>query len=351
MLPHRRDPYLWIHIAGLATVPLWLDVCLAGLAVGAPWAPPWLELITLVAVGTVPIVWMQWRRPFYIFSVPGLALRPDQLSLERRRLLTIQRGWLSRLLVVLTAIALLWALYTLYQLAPLAADLPWLAGQSRTTGWGISAIAFLLANLFALVPATVVPLLLTAPTRLDQVPPFETAQILTNFTVVGLRLGKILPEPAAIAPSMPATAAVEEPPVGSATDIAPSQTVSAPAAPPIDQPGTPTVANTAATSEDLGSKEGDALAVEDEQPIEAGEAPAAIAPQADDPIEQVAPDAAASQAAVLSDADAAAAERVTSLAEIAAQSADAAHETSSAPDISASHNGAGSLNAPSIDET
>ncbi|NEQ45541.1 MAG: low-complexity tail membrane protein [Leptolyngbya sp. SIOISBB] len=194
MLPHRRDPYLWIHLAGLATVPFWLDVCLVGLAVGEPVVPSWLELTTLALVGTLPIVWMQLKRPFYIFSLPGLALRPDKLADERRRLLTLQQGWLSRGLVLFAAIVLWCALYWLYQIAPVAADLPWLMWKSRATGWGICAIAFFCANLFTLVPATVVSLFLASSRRLEQVSPFDVADILQKFTVLGWRVGKILPE-------------------------------------------------------------------------------------------------------------------------------------------------------------
>ena len=192
-LPHR-DPYLWIHLAGLATVPLWLDICLAGLAVGDPVVAPGVELLTLGLVGTLPILWMQLQRPFYIFSVPGLALRPDQLSVERRRLLSLQRTLLSRLLVICSAIALLLGLYWLYQLAPIAADMTPFATKSRPTGWAIAAIAFLCANLFVQVPATVIPLLLISPTTRQKTEPFESTAILKKFMVIGLRLEHILPD-------------------------------------------------------------------------------------------------------------------------------------------------------------
>ena len=67
MKPWRCDPYLWVHLAGLATVPLWIGLCLLGLAVGNPtW--PGLELGFIVAVGVLPVLVMQLRRPFYIFS-------------------------------------------------------------------------------------------------------------------------------------------------------------------------------------------------------------------------------------------------------------------------------------------
>ncbi|MDB9529857.1 low-complexity tail membrane protein [Oscillatoria sp. CS-180] len=190
----RRDPYLWIHLAGLATVPIWLDICLAGLAVGDPVVPPWLELTTLGWLGTVPILWMQLQRPFYVFSVPGLAVRPDKLGEDRRRLLSLQRTWVTRLWVVLSAIALFYILFWLYRLAPIAASMTPFAEQSRTTGWLICAVAFFLANLFVQVPATVVPLLLTAPETIETTTPYDAAAILNGFTVVGLRVGRLLPD-------------------------------------------------------------------------------------------------------------------------------------------------------------
>lgn len=190
----RRDPYLWIHFAGIATLPLWLDLCLAGLAVGDPVVPPWLELGTLGLVGTLPVLSMQLRRPFYVFSLLAIAVRPDQLGENQRRLLTRQRTWPSRLSTVLGAVALLAILAWLYQLAPIAAALTPFAGQSRATGWLICAIAFLLANVFVQVPATVLPLLLAPPDATIKSQPYEVADIRRDFTVVGLRIGRILPD-------------------------------------------------------------------------------------------------------------------------------------------------------------
>ena len=206
----RRDPYVWIHLAGLATVPLWLDLCLSGLAVGDPVVPPWVELMTLGLVGTVPILWMQLQRPFYIFSIPGLAVRPDKLGEDRRRLLTLQHTWLSRTLVCLGAIALFLALYWLYQLAPTAADMTPFADKSRSMGWLICAGSFLLANLFVQVPATVLPLVLASPQTLKKTPPHESAAILQRFMVVGLRLPGILPDLTDADGEQPVSATIDE---------------------------------------------------------------------------------------------------------------------------------------------
>lgn len=215
MIPLRRDPYLWIHLAGLATLPLWLDGCLAGLAVGVPVVPVWLELAIVALVGTGPILWMQWQHPFYIFSLMVVALQPETLSEERLRLLSLQRGWFSRLLM-LVGVSGLWALlFWLYQLASIAASVTPLTSQTRAVGLGICALAFLLANLFVLVPATVVPLLLVSPQRLRTIPAYEPDKILRDFTVVGLRVAKLLPE--LTTPSMPAGSGetVEQPELSS----------------------------------------------------------------------------------------------------------------------------------------
>ncbi|MBE7381416.1 MAG: low-complexity tail membrane protein [Leptolyngbya sp. SIO1E4] len=194
MTSFHRDPYLWIHLAGLAVVPIWLDVCLAGLAVGDPVVPAWLELGALGLVGSLPILWMQWKRPFYIFSLLILAVRPDSLSDDRRRLLSLQRTWLSRVIGLASATGLLLILSFLYQLAPISAEMTPFAGQPRVLGWLICAIAFLFANLFVQVPATVVSLLIVSPATLQKAQPYEPASILDDFTVIGLRISRLLPE-------------------------------------------------------------------------------------------------------------------------------------------------------------
>lgn len=190
----RRDPYLWVHLAGLAALPLWLDVCFASFAGGGAIAPPWLELGSLALVGTTPILWMQWQRPFYIFSLLVVAIRPDLLSEERRRLLALQRTWQGRSLTLAGAIALLVALVYLYVLAPIAAETTPLIGLPQPVAWLICAISFLFANLFIQVPASVIPLLITSASTFRETEPYDPASIPKNFTVIGLRVSRILPE-------------------------------------------------------------------------------------------------------------------------------------------------------------
>ncbi|MBF2035117.1 MAG: low-complexity tail membrane protein [Leptolyngbyaceae cyanobacterium T60_A2020_046] len=195
MTAYRRDPYLWVHVAGLAALPLWIDGCLAGLAVGDPVLPVGLEVALLSLIGLLPVLVMQWTRPFYLFSVLVLALRPDTLTTERRQLLAIQRTWPSRLLSAIAAIFAIALLLWLYRLAPVASEVTPLRGLPRAVGWLSCGLFFLLANLFLQVPVSAGRLLLARPRAVAKATPLDPAHVLSAFTVLGLRVGKILPEP------------------------------------------------------------------------------------------------------------------------------------------------------------
>ena len=59
MSQFRADSYLWIHLWGIALLPLFLEVVWLSLAIGDPFFPFWIELILLVAIGIFPIFLMQ----------------------------------------------------------------------------------------------------------------------------------------------------------------------------------------------------------------------------------------------------------------------------------------------------
>ncbi len=130
------DPYLWIHAAGLAALPLCLLGCLLGLAVGDPLLPVWLELGLIAAVGIAPIIWMQWQKPFYIFSLVAVALKPTQLTDDQRRILTLFKARRSSAWIGLGTLLLLVILRQIYYVAPIAAEVTPFA--SGTTGIRIS---------------------------------------------------------------------------------------------------------------------------------------------------------------------------------------------------------------------
>ncbi|MBW4459455.1 MAG: low-complexity tail membrane protein [Nodosilinea sp. WJT8-NPBG4] len=193
MAPWRCDPYLWVHLAGLATVPLWIDLCLLGLAVGNPTLPE-LEIGVIVALGVLPVLVMQLRQPFYIFSLPGLALKPGALQDDQRRLLSQFQRWRLRLGALLVPVPLVWGLLKLYPLAFLARDLTPFTDWGRLGGVAIAALSFLMANLFLQIPIAVLQVLATPDRVMAKVVPYSTENVAADFTWIGLTVGKILPD-------------------------------------------------------------------------------------------------------------------------------------------------------------
>lgn len=201
------DPYLWIHLAGLASLPLWLELCWLGLAAGDPVLPFWLELLLVAAIGIVPIFWMQWQRPFYIFSLIGVALKPAQLTEDQRRLLTLFKSQRNRWLAIAPAIITFFALRQLYYLAPIANPVTPFAAEARWLGLLVAAIAFLGVNLFLQVPVSVFSVMLTGESTFAATAPYPLEAIRSDFTAVGIPVNQILPP--VIAASAPETVAAE----------------------------------------------------------------------------------------------------------------------------------------------
>ncbi|NEP16758.1 MAG: low-complexity tail membrane protein [Leptolyngbya sp. SIO4C1] len=223
----RQDPYLWVHLAGLAVVPLAIDLCLAGLATAAPALPVWAELGLVALVGTLPVLWMQWQRPFYIFSLGLVALNPDGLTEAQRQILSRFRSWAVRLATLGGAAIALLILWQLYRIAPAAAA-PF-AQINRLGGLAVAAIAFLGLNLFIQVPISVACVLLTPVKALEKATPPAVERIKADFLIPGLWVPRILPE-IRVSPALsPAVNAAVEPPAEPAAE--PAEFQSEPAEP------------------------------------------------------------------------------------------------------------------------
>lgn len=187
------DPYLWIHLAGLAALPLFLEVCVVGFAIGDPVLPVWLELLLVAAVGTAPILWMQWQKPFYIFSTLVVALKPEQLTDDQRRLLTLFKSQRNRILAAIVAFSLILLLRQLYSASAIAATVVPFAVGWRLVGLIVAAIGFLGSNLFAQVPVSVAGVMLAEEAQFAATPPHPTETIRQSFTLLGLQVNQILP--------------------------------------------------------------------------------------------------------------------------------------------------------------
>lgn len=189
----RAEPILWIHVAGLAAVPIFLELCLVGLAVGDPAAPVWLELFIVAAIGIVPILWMQLSRPFYIFAILAFALKQEQLTTDQRKILTLIDTRLNRMLAAIASVLLLGILWQLYIAAPLAASVAPFPPEWRVLGLLLAGLAFLASNLFLQIPLSVVRLFVISDAEFAATEPYPLDKIPQNFTILGLRVNQIVP--------------------------------------------------------------------------------------------------------------------------------------------------------------
>lgn len=187
------EPFLWIHLAGVAALPIFLGLCLLGLAVGAPLLPVWLEVFLVGAAGIGPVLWMQWFRPFYIFSILVVAVKPQNLSNAQQRILLGFKSRLNQGLALFVAIVLAVILWQLYRFAPLAAGVTPFPPQWRLAGLLLAAFAFLASNLFLQVPASVIAVLLRPESDFAAIQPDVLEKIGQDFTIAGWQVDRILP--------------------------------------------------------------------------------------------------------------------------------------------------------------
>jgi len=184
---------LWIHLAGIAALPLALELVWLGLAVGDPILPVWLELLLLAAVGILPVLWMQLTRPFDIFSILILAMKPEQLTQEQRRLLSLFKTKTNSVVTIAAAVFMLWVLWQIYRVAPVAATVAPLAARWRIVGLLWAGLAFLVSNLFLQVPLSVAQVLLTSESEFAATEPYSVEKMPQDFTIPGVRVNQILP--------------------------------------------------------------------------------------------------------------------------------------------------------------
>ncbi|MDJ0601418.1 MAG: low-complexity tail membrane protein [Crocosphaera sp.] len=203
----RLEPFLWIHLAGLALAPLLLIVTWIGLAVSDPWPFYWVELVLVGIIGVVPMLWMQWTKPFDFFSILLLSIKPNHLTEEQRKILKLLKTRKNKIFHGIVAIGLLGVVWLLYQLAPFAAITASMLPQWRILGLMIAAIAFFFCNLFVQIPVSVLGVLLTSDKTWLTTKPIPCEKVISNFTVLGLQINKIF-----FIPSLPLSSNLNENP-------------------------------------------------------------------------------------------------------------------------------------------
>lgn len=194
MRSFRSEPILWIHIAGLATLPISLLLCLLFLSVGKPVLPVWAEILTVATIGVVPLLWMQLRRPFYIFAILGVALKPENLTEQQRKILCLINTKLNRVLSLMVSVLLIGVLWQLYKITPVLGNLASFLPPWRSLGLVLAALTFLLSNLFLQIPVSVARVLVTNDTEFAAIEPLTLEKIKQDFTILGVRVNTILPQ-------------------------------------------------------------------------------------------------------------------------------------------------------------
>jgi hypothetical protein len=187
----RAEPFLWIHLAGIAVVPLALLTMMLGLAVGTPFSVYGGEVIFLIVFGWLPVMVMQWFKPFEIFSLLIIALRPDSLGESQLRILSLFKRGQQRWITLLGGMISLGLLWLVYYFAPIA--YPWVTNfpQIRLAGLLLGAIAYFMANLFFQVPLSVLGVLSTAQASFEAATPLDPDEIKQGFTIPGIKLRQI----------------------------------------------------------------------------------------------------------------------------------------------------------------
>jgi hypothetical protein len=152
----------------------------------------------LVAVaGIVPVLWMQWFRPFYIFSILVVAVKPQNLTSLQQRILTRFKTKLNQGIALFMAVLLTVILWQLYRLAPLAASVAPFPPSWRWAGLLLAASAFLASNLFLQVSASVMAVLLTPESEFAATKPHVLEKIRQDFTIAPWQVDRLLPALAA----------------------------------------------------------------------------------------------------------------------------------------------------------
>lgn len=193
MASFRSEPILWIHLAGLAMLPLFLFLCLLFLSVGEPLLPVGIELFLVAAIGVTPLLWMQLHRPFYIFAILGVALKPELLTEQQRKILCLINTKLNRFLSILAAILLIALLWQLYDVVPHLKNLTQFIPQGRSLGLFLAALAFFASNLFLQVPVSLARVLVINDTEFAALEPLSLEKIKQDFTILGVRVNHIVP--------------------------------------------------------------------------------------------------------------------------------------------------------------
>lgn len=187
------DPYLWLHMTGLALLPLTLALLAIALSIGIPFPLSVAELVLIVLVGGVPVWALQILRPWNPFSFLIFQIPPERLDDRQRQILRLIQGTRQPLFNGLGAVVMVLLLWQIAHYSPLATGVAAGIPQWHILGLIGAAIAFFFSNLFLQIPLTLLPTLFLSEKTVSEIDPHPNVSIRRDFACWGLPLGQLLP--------------------------------------------------------------------------------------------------------------------------------------------------------------
>ena len=187
----RSEPFLWIHLLGISVFPVFIGITIIGLSIGDSYFFIG-ELILLTVITVIPVFVMQFKRPFNIFSVLFLSLKPKCLNDRQKTILSLFKRFKHKFISAIAAVLMTALLWLLYRLSPLAVGTVGFIPQQRLLGLAIASVGFFASNLFFQIPLSTLLVLSTKQIKLDRTFAYSLDEITRDFTTVGIQIDRIL---------------------------------------------------------------------------------------------------------------------------------------------------------------
>ncbi len=187
------DPYLWLHLVGLALLPLTLALVAIALAWGIPLPFSVLELVVIVLVGGLPVWVLQILRPWQPFGFLIFQIPPERMDERQKQILRLIQGTRQPLLNAVGAVAMVILLWQIAHYSPLATGVSEGFLHWRIVGLGLAIVGFFLSNVLLQMSLTLLPTLFLSESTVTAIDPHPNVSIRRDFACWGIPMGQIFP--------------------------------------------------------------------------------------------------------------------------------------------------------------
>ena len=188
----KLEPFLWLHLAGLAIIPLTLEGVWLALSIANPFSWWWLDFLIVAILGILPIILITKKRPFNPFSLLIFSIYPNLLSLEQRQILTLLKNQKKTIINIVSSTVILIILWQLYRFTPVAHLVTINFPQNRFLAIIIASFLLLITNFLLQVGLNSLRILITSQDKLTNIEPYPVERIYVDFINSPIRVKKIL---------------------------------------------------------------------------------------------------------------------------------------------------------------